>query len=63
MPLINVIGILIVVGIALWLINTYLPMDGKIKTLLNGVIVIALVLWLFRVFGVIEQLGSIRVGR
>jgi len=63
MPLINVIGILIVVGIALWLINTYLPMDGKIKTLLNGVIVIAVVLWLFRVFGVIEQLGSIRVGR
>jgi hypothetical protein len=62
MPLINVIVILIVVGIGLWLINTYLPMDGKIKTLLNGVIVIAVVLWLFRVFGVLEQLGSIWVG-
>lgn len=61
MPLISVIITLIIVGIILWLINTYLPMDGKIKSILNGVVVIAVVLWLLQAFGVISALSSIRV--
>lgn len=54
---------LIVVGVLLWLINTYLPMDGKIKSILNAVVVIVVVLWLLQVFGVIGSLSSIRVGK
>jgi hypothetical protein len=63
MPLINVVVTLIVVGVLLWLINTYIPMDGKIKNLLNIVVVIAVVLWLLSAFGLIGNLGNVRVGR
>ncbi len=63
MPLVNVVVVLIVVGVLLWLINTYIPMDGKIKRLLNIVVVIGVVLWLLTVFGLIGNLGDIRVGR
>lgn len=62
MPLINVVGVLIVVGVLLWLINTYLPMDAKIKQLLNIVVVVAVVLWLLRAFGLFGNLGNVRVG-
>ncbi len=66
MSLISLVGILIVIGVLLWLINTYLPMDGKIKSILNAVVVIAVILWLLQVFGIIGSIGSlntIRVGR
>ena len=62
MPLINVVISLIVVGVLLWLVNTYIPMDGKIKQILNGIVVIAVVVWLLQAFGLLGSLGSIRVG-
>lgn len=61
MPLINVVAALIVVGIILGLINNYLPMDGKIKSILNGVVVIVVVLWLLQAFGVLGSLSSFRL--
>jgi len=61
MPLINVIIALIVVGVILWLINTYIPMDSKIKSILNAVVVIFTVLWLLRAFGVLDNLTNIRI--
>jgi hypothetical protein len=61
MPLIQVIIALVVVGVLLWLINSYIPMDGKIKQILNVVVVIAVVLWLLQVFGILSGLGSVRV--
>ena len=63
MPLTNVVVILIVVGVLLWLVNTYIPMDGKIKQILNAVVVIAVVIWLLQAFGLLGSLNSIRVGR
>jgi len=62
MPLIHVVAVLIVVGVLLWLVNTYIPMDGKIKSILNAVVVIAVVLYLLRVFGLLGPLERIRVG-
>jgi hypothetical protein len=62
MSLVSLILILIVVGVVLWLINTYIPMDAKIKSILNAVVVIAVVLWLLKVFGLIDTLWNIRVG-
>ena len=50
MPLIQLIVILIVIGVLLWLANSYIPMDGKIKSIMNAVVVIAVVLWLISVF-------------
>lgn len=52
-PLISLIITLIVVGVILYLINNYLPMDGKIKRILNVVVVIAVILWLLRSFGLL----------
>ena len=63
MPLISLVVILIVVGVLLWLVNTYIPMDGKIKNILNVVVVIAVVIWLLNVFGVMGSLSGIHVGR
>ncbi len=62
MPLIHIVGILIVVGVLLWLVNSYIPMDGKIKSILNAVVVIAVVIWLLQVFGLIGPIGDLRVG-
>ncbi|GAA0583467.1 Thivi_2564 family membrane protein [Rhizomicrobium electricum] len=63
MSLVSLILILIVVGVVLWLINTYVPMDPKIKSILNAVVVIAVVLWLLQVFGLMETLWNIRIGK
>jgi len=62
MPLVQVVLVLIVVGVLLWLINRYIPMQGTIKSILNAVVVIAVVLWLLQVFGLFHNLSSIRVG-
>jgi hypothetical protein len=52
-PLVSLIITLVVVGVILYLINNYLPMDGKIKSILNIVVVIAVILWLLRSFGML----------
>jgi hypothetical protein len=62
MSLLNVVIVLVVVGVLLWLVNTYIPMDGKIKQILNIVVVIAAVIWLLQAFGVLGSLGNIRIG-
>ena len=62
MPLITLVVVLIVVGVLLWLVNTYIPMDGKIKSILNAVVVIAVVIWLLQVFGLLGSLQNIRIG-
>ena len=61
MSLISLIVTLIVIGILLWLVNSYIPMDGKIKKILNVVVTICVVVWLLSVFGVIGHTGDIRV--
>lgn len=61
MSILSIVIAIIVVGVILWLINTYLPMDSKIKQILNIVVVIILVLWLLKAFGVWSYLGSVRI--
>ena len=56
MPLIQLLEVLIVVGVLLWLVNRFIPMQGSIKSILNGVVVIAVVLWLLNVFGLFHSL-------
>jgi len=62
MPLVQLVLTLIVVGVLLWLVNTYIPMDSKIKNIINIVVVIAVVLWLLSVFGVLSGISDLRVG-
>ena len=52
---------MVVVGVILWLINTYIPMDSKIKNILNAVAVIAVVIWLLQVFGLLDSLKNITI--
>ena len=61
MPLLNVVFTLVVVGVLLWLINTYIPMQATIKNILNAVVVIAVVLWLLYGFGIINHSGDIHM--
>jgi len=61
MTLTSVVLTLIVVGVLLWLVNTFIPMDGKIKQILNVVVVIAVIIWLLYGFGVIGGSGDINM--
>ena len=61
MPLLHIFLVLIVVGVLLWLVNSFIPMAGSIKSILNAVAVIAVVLWLLNVFGVLHSLSKIRI--
>jgi hypothetical protein len=61
MSLIGLILTLVVVGILLWLVNNYIPMDSKIKAIINVVVVIVVVIWLLQVFGVLGSLRDIRI--
>ena len=61
MPLIHIFMVLIVVGVLLWLVNSFIPMARPIKSILNAVAVIFVVLWLLNVFGVLHSLSRIRV--
>jgi hypothetical protein len=63
MSLVTVVITLGVVGLLLWLVNRYIPMQGQIKGILNGVVVIVVILWLLKVFGLFEYLSRFRVGQ
>ena len=63
MPLIQLVLVLVAVGVILWVINSYIPMQSTIKRILNVVVVIAVIVWLLSVFGLIGDISKIRVGR
>lgn len=62
MPLINLVITLVVVGVVLWLINSFIPMQATIKKILNIVVIIGVVVWLLSVFGVIGPISGYRIG-
>ncbi len=62
MPLINLIITLVVVGLLLWLINSFIPMQRNIKQILNIVVIIVVILWLLSAFGVIGSMSGMRIG-
>ena len=61
MTLVQIIVILVVVGLIMWLINTYIPMAGAIKSLLNIVVFVVLLIWILQVFGVIGAIPGLRI--
>ena len=63
MPLLQVVLVLVVVGVLLWLVDRFIPMAGSIKSILNAVVTIAVVLWLLNVFGLMHYLTNIRIGK
>ena len=63
MPLTTVIIAIVAVGLLLWLVNRFIPMQGQIKSILNGVVVIVLVLWLANLYGLFDTLRQFHVGK
>ncbi len=61
MPLLTIFIVLIVAGLLLWLVNTFIPMDRKIKSILNVVVVIVVIIWLLNVFGVLDHITGITI--
>lgn len=61
MPLLTIVLVLVVVGVLLWLVNNYIPMQRTIKNILNAVIVIVVVIWLLNVFGILNSLQHINI--
>ena len=62
MPLVNIVIVLIVVGVGLWLINTYIPMASSIKTILNIVVVVAVAIWVLQAVGMWGRITSYKLG-
>jgi hypothetical protein len=62
MPLLQILVVLVVVGVLLWLVNSFIPMQGQIKSILNAVVVITVVLWLLNIFGLFHSLSHVRIG-
>jgi hypothetical protein len=62
MPLIQIVLLLIIVGVGLWFINQYIPMAASIKSILNAVVVIAVIIWLLKVFGLLSTNPKIHLG-
>jgi len=63
MLLLQILIVLIVVGVLLWLVNSFIPMQGTLKSILNAVVIICVVLWLLNVFGLFHSLSRIHIGR
>jgi cell division septal protein FtsQ len=62
MPLITLVLVLVIVGVVLWLINSFIPMQFTIKKILNVVVIIVVIFWLLSAFGIINNLDTIRIG-
>jgi len=63
MPLLHLILILVVIGVILWVVNRYIPMQSTVKRILNVVVIVCVIIWLLSVFGVIGNISALRVGR
>ena len=63
MSLISLIVVLVIVGVIMWLINSYIPMDPTIKRILNIAVVIVVVLWLLSAIGLLDSIGAVHVGK
>ena len=61
MSLLSLVIVLVVVGVILWLINSYIPMQSTIKKILNAVVIIVVILWLLSAFGIIDSIDTIHI--
>lgn len=61
MPLLDIVIALVIVGVLLWLINRFIPMASSIKTILNIVVVVAVVWWLLGILGVVSPMSTFRI--
>jgi len=58
-PLLQICVVLVVVGLVLWAVNSYVPMAAPIKTILNAVVVVITIIWLLQVTGAWNYLSKV----
>jgi chromate transport protein ChrA len=63
MPLTTVLITIVAAGLLLWIVNRFIPMQGQVKSILNGLVVVVLVIWIANLYGVFQHLNGFRVGR
>jgi hypothetical protein len=63
MSLLSLILALVLIGVLMYLINVYVPMESRIKSILNIVVIVAIVLWLLQAFGLLDSIRGIRIGQ
>lgn len=63
MTLLSLILVLVIVGVVMYVINVYVPMEGKIKNLLNIVVILFLVIWLLQAFGLLNYISGVLIGQ
>jgi len=62
MPILTILLVIVIVGVLLWALNSFVPMDSKVKSILNIVVVLLLIVWLLQAFGLIRPLLNVHVG-
>ena len=62
MPILSILLVIVIMDVLLWALNSFVPMDSKVRSILNIVVVLLLIIWLLQVFGLISGFGNIRVG-
>lgn len=61
MSILTILVVIVVVGVLLWAVNSFIPMDSKVKNILNIVVVVLLIIWLLQAFGLLDVLRGVRV--
>lgn len=61
MPILTILLVIVIVGVLLWALNSFVPMDSKVKSILNIVVVLLLIVWLLQAFGLIRPLMNVHV--
>jgi hypothetical protein len=61
MSILTILLVIVVVGVLLWAVNSFIPMDSKVKNILNIVVVVLLIVWLLQAFGLLNVLRGVRV--
>jgi hypothetical protein len=62
MSVISLLVTLIVIGVLLWVVNTYIPMQATMKKIVNIVVIVLVCLWILSVFGILPNLGTVKIG-
>jgi hypothetical protein len=62
MPILTILLVIVLVGVLLWAVNSFIPMDSKVRSILNIVVVLLLIIWLLQAFGLLHGLSNMRVG-
>jgi hypothetical protein len=63
MTLIDIVLVFVIVGLLMWLINAFIPMAAGIKSLLNVVVFVVVLIWVLRIFGVVGEIPGVHIPR